>query len=267
MADDAMFAPLAVGNGAARPARAAGRSKPQPIVPVPEDAPPCKWRHPKHGAPVARWPYHDAEGWLVGYAARVEFVGKDGKRDKDVLPIAYCRIEQGNGQRHAWRARALPAPRRLYRLPELIANSGAPVIVTEGEKKADLVPTLFPGWLGTTSMGGAGAARLSDWSRLADRRVIIWPDHDEPGRRYADDVAALATAAGAASVAIVPVPAESPGGWDIADPLPEGVAPDALGGLLQSAISWTPAPSKSADRRSRQRDGDRAARGIAGSAI
>jgi DNA primase len=85
---------------------------------------------------------------------------------------------------------------------------------------------LFAGWLGTTSMGGAGAAKLTDWSPLAGRNVIIWPDHDEPGRRYADDAAALATTAGAASVAIVQVPHEWPEGWDIADPLPEGVTPD-----------------------------------------
>jgi putative DNA primase/helicase len=190
---------------------------------------------------VAKWPYHDTEGRLVGHAARVEFVDQDGERRKNVLPITYCRL---GGESCAWRARALPAPRPLYRLPELIANPGAPVIVTEGEKKADLVPSLFPGHVGTTSMGGAGAARLSDWTPLAGRKVIPWRDHDEPGRRYAQDVAALATAAGAASVAIVAVPAEWPEGWDIADPLPEGVAPDALAELLRSATPWAP-PARS----------------------
>src|SRR5712691_7490119 len=156
MPDDAMFAPLPAGEGApARPGETA-RSKPAPIVPVPADAPECAWRHPKHGPPVAMWPYRDGGGRLVAYAARVEFVCTDGKRGKGVLPISYCRI---SGESCAWRARALPAPRPLYRLPELIANPDAPVIVTEGEKKADVVPSLFPGYLGTTSMGGAGAAK------------------------------------------------------------------------------------------------------------
>jgi putative DNA primase/helicase len=54
-------------------------------------------------------------------------------------------------------------------------------------------------------------------------------------------VAALATLAGAATVAIVVVPAEWPEGWDIADPLPDGVAADALAELLRSAIPGTPA--------------------------
>jgi hypothetical protein len=241
MADAPMFAPLAAGNGAARPTRAAGRSKPVPIVPVPVDAPQCAWRHPKHGAPVAMWPYCDADGRLVGYAARVEYQRADGGRAKDVLPIAYCRIEHAGSHRHAWRARGLPPPRALYRLPELIADAAASVIVTEGEKKADAVSALFPGRLGTTSMGGAGAAKDSDWSPLAGRNVVIWPDHDAPGRRYADDVAALATAAGAVSVAFVAVPAQWPEGWDIGDPLPEGAAPDTLAGLLRSAVLWTPA--------------------------
>ena len=58
---------------------------------------------------------------------------------------------------------------------------------------------------------------------------------------HAEEVAALATAAGAASVAIVAVTTEWPQKWDIADPLPEGAGPDSLGGLLQSAIPWTPA--------------------------
>ena len=241
MPDDVMFAPLRGDHGAKVPPDAAARSKPVPIVPVPADAPECTWLHPEHGAPVAKWPYHDAEGRLLGYAARVEFAGADGKRDKGVLPIAYCRMA---GYRCGWRARALPTPRTLYRLPELIADPAASVVVVEGEKKADLVPSLFPGHVGTTSMGGAGAAKHSDWAPLASRKVIIWPDHDEPGRRYAHDVAALATAAGAASLAIVAVPAEWPGGWDIADALPEGAAPDALAELLQLAVPWTPAAPK-----------------------
>jgi hypothetical protein len=238
MADDAMFAPLATGSDPARSAGAAGRSKPVPIVPVPADAPQCTWRHPKHGAPVVMWPYRNADGRLVGYAARVEYDGADGKPEKDVLPITYCRVEHAKGHRHGWRARALPAPRPLYRLPELLAAAEAPVIVTEGEKKADVVPVLFLGHVGTTSMGGAKAAKKSDWATLAGHPVIIWPDHDEPGRDYAKDVARLATAADAASVAIVAVPSEWPAGWDLADPLPEGAAPGMLAELLQSAVPY-----------------------------
>jgi hypothetical protein len=51
MAGDPMFAPLAAGKSAARPA---GAAKSVPIVPVPADAPECPWRHPKHGLPVTK---------------------------------------------------------------------------------------------------------------------------------------------------------------------------------------------------------------------
>jgi putative DNA primase/helicase len=238
-------AAAASGNGPAKPKRV-------PIVPVPEDAPACAWRHPEHGKPVAMWPYYNAAGRLVGYAARVEYWGANGLREKDVVPITYCRVGDANGlERCAWRASGVPPPRALYCLPVLLADCRAPVIVTEGEKKADAVPALFAGFVGTTSMGGAKAAKLSDWTPLASRRVIIWPDNDEPGYRYAEDVARLITAAGAASVAIVTVPVDWPEGWDLADPLPNGVTSEALARLLEEAVRWTspaqPQPSGAAD--------------------
>src|SRR4051794_3304353 len=64
-------------NGHARPkakAEANGDARPKkaewtPIIPVPEDAPAVSYRHRTHGAPSAMWPYHDAEGRLLCYAA------------------------------------------------------------------------------------------------------------------------------------------------------------------------------------------------------
>jgi hypothetical protein len=133
-------------------------------------------------------------------------------------------------------------------LPELRESPNAAVIFTEGEKKADRVPELFPGYVGTTSMHGSKSPHLSDWAPCAGHEIIIWPDHDQPGRDYADTVAVLATAAGATSVRIVAVPDSWPNTWDLADPLPEGYADDALINLLQSAQLWTaiePEPEKS----------------------
>ena len=55
-----------------------------------------------------------------------------------------------------------------------------------------------------TSFGGGKVARLADWTALAGRHVVIWPDHDEPGQAYANDVVAmLAKLSPAATVAIV----------------------------------------------------------------
>jgi uncharacterized protein (DUF927 family) len=214
------------------------KSKPVPIIPVPEDAPPCRWRHPKYGEPVATWAYRDAEGRLVGYAARVEY-DEAGETKKDVYPITYCRISRANGDFYSWRARGVPAPRPLYNLPALLVAPDAPVIVCEGEKKAEAVQRLFPGCVGTASIGGSKAPRKSDWTTLSGRAVVIWPDNDEPGRRYAQAVAALVTAAGAASVAIVGVPESWPKKWDLADGVPDGIDPKELKALLESAQRWT----------------------------
>jgi hypothetical protein len=44
--------------------------------------------------------------------------------------------------------------RARYRRPWLIAASNAPVIVAEGEKKADKIESLFPGHVGASPAGG-----------------------------------------------------------------------------------------------------------------
>jgi hypothetical protein len=242
MRDERMFAPLAAREIAAaiNPAAKPAKPKPSPVIPAPVDAPACSWRHPRHGEPVAMWPYFNASGSLIAYAARVEYFDGNGERKKDVYPITFCRLDN-DGRRHAWRACSVPAPRPLYRLPALLAAPAAPVIICEGEKKADMVPQLFPGWLGTTSMGGAEAAEKSDWTPLAGRPAVInWPDHDKPGAHYSADAARLAKAAGANSVAIVQVPDDWPDGWDLAEALPDGVTSATLAAMLLSAKPWLP---------------------------
>jgi DNA primase len=60
------------------------------------------------------------------------------------------------------------------------------VWVVEGEWCADALTKA--GALAIAS-GAADSAGKADWRPLAGRHVIIWPDNDEPGRRYADAVA------------------------------------------------------------------------------
>jgi hypothetical protein len=100
------------------------------------------------------------------------------------------------GSYRAWRSCGVPALHPLYRLPQLLASSSKPVLVTEGEKKADRAYELFPDFESTTTMGGAKQPHLTDFSALANRSVVIRPDHDDVGRKYALNTAALALAAG-----------------------------------------------------------------------
>lgn len=243
-----MFAPLTTEERAAAASQAAVTGTPgsrseakTPIIPVPPDAPPAAgFRHPKHGAPSQLWPYHDAAGRLLGYAARFDFKTENGAPGKDVLPLTFCNL--GNGSR-GWRAKGIPDPRPLYKLPEVLARSDALVLVTEGEKAADAAAALFPDLVATSPMHGAKSPHKADWSALAGRAVAVWPDHDEPGAAFAEAVARLAKDAGAASVAVVRVPADLPSAWDLADQPPPGVTVDDLRDMVKDAMPFTNADS------------------------
>jgi hypothetical protein len=114
--------------------------------------------------------------------------GQTGK--KEIRP--YC-LKSGDWVR--------PAGPVLYDLEAITANRSEPVILVEGEKCVDALAGL--GFLASTSMGGSNAARFTDWSPLAGRDVIIWPDNDEPGAKYAGAVADLCLKAGATRVRVV----------------------------------------------------------------
>jgi len=108
-----------------------------------------------------------------------------------------------------------------YRLPELL--QAETIIVVEGEKAADCVNRVL--WaagsetaIATTSPMGARNGHL--WKEyvqrhtaLAEKRVIILPDNDEPGTEYAREVAtAILVTNSKANVKIVELPDLSKGG-------------------------------------------------------
>jgi hypothetical protein len=213
------------------------RNSPAPLGPGAEDdraaavimpAPvplPATIRHPRLGAPSATWHYRDTEGRLLFVVARFD----PPRERKQILPLICTR--------DGWRWRAPPAPRPLYGLDRLAARPDATALVVEGEKTADAAAALFPDMVAITWPGGALAVNKADWSPLRGRRVIIWPDADGPGRRAATAVAQAARAAGARSVAIVPVPSDLPDGWDLADDPPESVTADTLRALVAQAMA------------------------------
>lgn len=71
----------------------------------------------------------------------------------------------------------------LYNLRQLSLQEKSPVIIAEGELCVDRLGRL--GALSTTS-GGAGSVEKTDLQPLAGRLIIIWPDNDEPGKRFAE---------------------------------------------------------------------------------
>jgi hypothetical protein len=207
----------------------------------PEQNPPAsRFKHWEHGEPSRVWVYRAADGNPVMAAARYDFARTDGTPDKDGQPWTFGRrvwTDRKGKPRDItdWHCKAPPSPRPLYRLERLAARPDAPVLVCEGEKAADAAGLLFPDCVAITSQGGSKAPGKSDWAPLQGRAVTIWPDQDEPGAAYAATVAGLAKMAGAASVRTVEVPSDWPQGWDLADPLPDGVAPDRPRELLDNA--------------------------------
>ena len=160
------------------------------------------------GPRSATWTYHNAAGDPVGLVVRW-----NTPTGKDVRPVS--RKADGSG----WCIGGMPTPRPLYALPDLLATpAGSRVFIVEGEKAADAARAV--GLVATTSPHGSKSAGKADWSPVAGRDVVILPDHDDAGERYADDVARLATAAGAKSVRIVRLVelwAGMPEGGDMAD--------------------------------------------------
>ena len=163
------------------------------------------------------WDYLDASGRPVGAVVRWDSrersdTTRDGKEGKTIRPVS--RHPDGR-----WRIGAMPEPRPLYRLPEILAApEGAFVFVVEGEKCADVVASL--GFYATTSAGGANAADKTDWNPLRGKHVVIVPDNDSAGERYADEVARLCREVGAASIRILRLAdyaTKLPVGGDVAD--------------------------------------------------
>ncbi|GEM_PF-1459724 len=182
----------------------------QIVMPVPKDAPAPPARLYSGETPSMKWGYLDAHGSLIGWIYRF-----DNKTGKDFRPLIFCKhVKSGRSE---WRWKSWPEPRPIYGLDRLAQKTDAPVLIFEGEKCADIGQNLLPDYVSITSPGGSKAALKVDWSPLAGRDVVIWPDNDQPGLAYAKKVAALALEAGATGVAIITPPKDRAQGWDIAD--------------------------------------------------
>jgi putative DNA primase/helicase len=128
--------------------------------------------------------------------------------------------------------------RVLYRLPELLsADPAAWVLLPEGEKDVDRLVSL--GLVSTTCPMGAGKWRDEYSKVLTNRRCCILPDHDEPGRKHAEQVAASLTRHGAAEVKVLTLPG-LPDKGDVSDWLADGHTAADLLDLAEGAAAWTP---------------------------
>jgi len=169
------------------------------------------------GIPVTTYRFFDVRGEILASVIRYE---PDGTRDsKTFRPWCFKVVD---GQRR-WVA-GMPDLRPLFRIPDIIAE---PVVVlTEGEGKALALAGL--GIAATSAMGGAKAPiEKTDWSPLNGKKIVVWPDNDQPGFDYGRKAAEHLSAIGC-EVLLVNIPVGKPPKWDAVDCVAEGVDPHVI---------------------------------------
>lgn len=227
------------------PAVSAPKDKPKrsspwvPIIPVPESASPPPKAHPYRGRPDAMWTYRDREGKVLGFVCR--FTTSEGQ--KEIAPVVYAKNTNARGDRFDWRWMHFPEPRPLYGLEH--TDEAKPVLLVEGEKCCDAAVAVFGDRYDVkTWSGGSNAVHKADWTVLAKREVLIWPDTDskmnkekteflkyeeQPGMKAALKIAGI-LAGFDCSVKIIRV--DPPGviddGWDVYDAIAQGMDQHAL---------------------------------------
>jgi KaiC/GvpD/RAD55 family RecA-like ATPase len=103
------------------------------------------------------------------------------------------RFLQASPQGSGFVMMAPPKPWPIYERARV--RDAQTVVVVEGEKCADVLNAILPdGYAATTSPAGAGNGKHADWSPLAGKQVVLWPDHDDPGRKHMHDVAVILNA-------------------------------------------------------------------------
>ncbi|MDG4595533.1 MAG: phage/plasmid primase, P4 family [Candidatus Contendobacter sp.] len=181
---------------------------------------------------VATYRYRDAAG--VEVRQKVRYAPKDFR----------IRYQDPAGQ---WVYKAGPGPAVLYRLPELrqAIAAGATVFVVEGEKDCDRLAA--GGLAATTNIEGAAQPgqkpkwRAAYTAQLAGAaRVVVLPDHDEPGRAH---MAAIAQAlqGQVGEVRLLELPG-LPAKGDVSDWLNQGHTVTELLALAATAPAFPPPP-------------------------
>ncbi|KKK95535.1 hypothetical protein LCGC14_2671810, partial [marine sediment metagenome] len=150
------------------------------------------------------WEYKDAAGHVVCEVKRWN-AQLEQKRSKVIRPWS------PDTQKYEWPNTDF---RPLLYLDEVL-NSEGPVVLVGGEKCADAIREM--GGVGTTVMGGESTIRKADLSVLEDRDVILWPDNDAAGEKWATELIEALKQAEVGSVRVVAVPKDKPLKWDAAD--------------------------------------------------
>jgi hypothetical protein len=166
--------------------------------------------------PSATFTYYGYDGRVIGLVRRHDYDEQDPKTGKPRKTFSVWDPQAGKAQ--------APAPRPLYRIPEIARASH--VVFVEGEMKADALASCSIE--ATCVMFGANAPLAKvDWSPIAGRLVTVWPDADEAGEAFASRVIPVLQALNCRVARVTPPPGV-PAKWDAADCVAEGRDPHEL---------------------------------------
>lgn len=224
-------APMPTSAPASAP-KAARQPRWQPVVPVPEFAPPAVMTHYSYGEPQRWWRY-EIGGRLYGYVLRFDRTDPDGSARKEVLPLTFCRDLEDTRGSMRWTNRQWDEPRPLF-LPKGELSADAPVAIVEGEKCVQAGTELLGDEFDFVTWPGGGKAwPKADWPMLRGRVVYLWADCD--AKRFRLTQAEVKAGIDPGTKAIMPA-AKQPGVQ----------AMTALGEMLQRdlgcTVHWVPIP-------------------------
>ncbi len=117
-----------------------------------------------------KWVYRNEEGKPVLYIVRIDIANGS----KLYHPFSFG----DDGFIYMRR----PKLKLLYR-SEFLNKDERPVVVVEGEKAADAAAKIFTKADVVSWVGGANSISEGNWDLIKGRKIILWPDNDEPGKK------------------------------------------------------------------------------------
>ena len=160
--------------------------------------------------------YKNYNGETVFWVKRDEAT-KAGK--KKFTPFSYVGKKNLEGKTiYTWQPRGWPKDRVLYG-EDLLRNNNKPVIIFEGEKATNAGRKLFKDHVCLCWSSGTNSVFKSNFKRLQNKKIILWPDNDEDGLVAMHDVArTLILNEITEDIQIIELEKfELPNGWDVAD--------------------------------------------------
>lgn len=196
------------------------------------------------GPPTKIYPYEDPEGNIVLEVCRYEWIGDDGKKKKTFRqrrpPGPHDKPRDVKGG-YVWNLKDTALV--PYRLPQLMnaIEDGETLCVVEGERDADTLAAFD--LAATCNPQGAGKwpDELTGYFQRA-KRVVLFEDNDEAGRKHVSVVGAALKRAGidVRLVRFEDLPPKS----DVTDWIEGGATEDQLLDRIAKAEPWKPALPK-----------------------